>query len=76
MQGNKTHQQERSIIQKEVNTKNAGKEFDTSSDLKRSEAAREAYRKGQNIDMRTVEHSMNDDPSIVRGSGQESGHNR
>jgi hypothetical protein len=76
MQGNKTHQQQRNIIEKQVNTANAGPDFDAEADLKRNTAAREAYRKGDNLDMRAAEHSMNDDPSIIRGSDQESGHNR
>lgn len=77
MQGNKTHQQQRDIIQKQVNTANAGKEFDAESDLHRTDAARDAYRRGDNIDMRAADLSMKeDDPSIVRGRNQESGHHK
>lgn len=76
MQGNKTHQQQRNIIEKQVNTANAGPDFDADGDLKRNAAARDAFRKGDDLDMRAAEHSMNDDPSIIRGSDQESRHNR
>jgi hypothetical protein len=76
MQGNKTHQQERSIIEKQVNTGNADKGFDARADLKRNEAAREAYRKGNSLDIGDGDRSMQDDPSIVRGFNQESKHNQ
>jgi hypothetical protein len=76
MQGNKTHQQERNIIEKQVNTANAGKDFDAGEDLHRNDAAREAYRKGQDLNMSTASESLNTDPSIVRGANQESRHNR
>jgi hypothetical protein len=77
MQGNKTHQQERNIIEKRVNTANAGEDFDARADLDRSDAAREAFRKGDSLSMRAAELSMNeDDPSIVRGVNQESEHNK
>ncbi|MFN7024097.1 MAG: hypothetical protein ACK4QP_06170 [Pseudorhizobium sp.] len=33
MQGNKTHQQQRNIIEKRVDTSNAGEEFDARADL-------------------------------------------
>ncbi len=76
MQGNKTHQQHRNIIEKRENTANAGKEFDARADLDRDEAAREAFRKGDKLDLRTASHSMSDDPSIVRGMNQESEHHK
>ena len=77
MQGNKTHQQERNIIEKRVNTANAGEDFDARADLDRSDAAREAFRKGDSLSIRAAELSMNeDDPSIVRGVNQESEHNK
>jgi hypothetical protein len=75
MQGNKTHQQERDIIQKRENTANADAGFDATQDLKRSDAARDAYRKGQSLDTRNAERSLTDDPAIVRGVHQESKHN-
>ena len=76
MQGNKTHQQHRDIIEKRENTANAGKEFDARADLDRNEAAREAFRKGDDLDLRTASHSMSDDPAIVRGMNQESEHHK
>ena len=76
MQGKKTHQQQRDIIEKRVNTANAGKDFDPNEDLHRSEAAREAYRRGDDLDMRSADVSMNDDPSIIRGRNQESEHRK
>jgi uncharacterized protein involved in high-affinity Fe2+ transport len=77
MQGNKTHQQQRDIIQKQVNTANADKDFDAEADLHRSDAARDAFRRGDSIDLRAAEVSLNeDDPSIVRGANQESAHHK
>lgn len=77
MQGNKTHQQQRNIIEKRVDTSNAGEEFDARADLGRSDAARDAYRNGDDLSMRTAELSLNeDDPAIVRGVKQESLHRK
>ncbi|MCF6367986.1 hypothetical protein [Rhizobium halophilum] len=77
MQGNKTHQQQRNIIEKRVDTSNAGEDFDAQADLERSEAARDAYRKGDDLSMRAAEISLNeDDPAIVRGVNQESEHHK
>ena len=76
MQGTKTHQQQRNIIEKRENTANAGRDFDAKADLSRSDVAREAFRKGDDINMKGADLSMKDDPSIVRGVNQESGHNK
>jgi hypothetical protein len=76
MQGNKTHQQQRDIIEKRINTANAGKDFDADVDLQRNEAARDAFRRGDSIDLRAGDVSMTDDPSIVRGTNQESAHRK
>ncbi len=76
LQGTKTHQQQRAILEKQVNTANAGKDFDAETDLKRSDEARDAFRRGDNLDMRAADVSMNDDPSIIRGHNQESEHNK
>lgn len=77
MQGKKTHQQQRAIIEKRVDTANAGKDFDPNQDLQRNDAAREAYRRGGDLDMRTADVSLNDDdPSIIRGRNQESEHRK
>ncbi|KKX30697.1 hypothetical protein [Rhizobium sp. LC145] len=76
MQGAKTHEQQRNIIEKREKTANAGKDFDAKADLNRSEAARKAFRKGDDMSMRTADVSMNDDPSIIRGRNQESEHRK
>lgn len=76
MQGNKTHQQQRNIIEKQENTANAGKDFDAKPDLDRNAAVREAYRQGSDLNMRAARASFEDDPSIIRGRNQESGHNK
>jgi len=76
MQGNKTHQQQRNIIEKRENTANADKSFDPAPDLHRSEAAKEAFRRGDNLNMRAAEVSLHDDPSIIRGRNQESEHRK
>lgn len=77
MQGNKTHQQQRNIIEKRVDTSNAGDDFDARANLDRSDAARDAYRKGDDLSMRSAELSLNDDdPAIVRGVNQESQHRK
>jgi hypothetical protein len=74
MQSNKTHDQQMRIIEKRENTANAGKEFDIDADLKRSDAAKEAMRRGQNLQSR---NSDNDgDLGIVRGVSQESEHRK
>jgi hypothetical protein len=76
MQGNKTHQQQRNIIEGRENTANAGPDFDAEADLKRSDAARDAFRRGDNLNMRAADVSLTDDPSIVRGVNQESQHRK
>lgn len=74
MQSNKTHDQQMRIIEKRENTANAGKDFDIAADLKRSEAAKEAFRKGQALKSRSSDGD--DDPGIVRGVNQESEHRK
>jgi len=74
MQSNKTHDQQMRIIEKRENTANAGKDFDIAADLKRSEAAKEAFRKGQDLKSRSGDDD--DDPGIVRGVNQESEHRK
>jgi len=73
MQSNKTHDQQMRIVEKRENTANAGKGFDIDADLKRSDAAKEAMRKGQNL---KFHNSDDDDPGIVRGVNQESEHRK
>jgi hypothetical protein len=74
MQSNKTHDQQMRIIEKRENTANADKNFDIAADLKRSDAAKEAFRKGQDLQSRSGDHD--DDPGIVRGVNQESEHRK
>jgi len=74
MQSNKTHDQQMRIIEKRENTANAGNDFDIAADLKRSEAAKEAFRKGQDLKSRSGD--SDDDPGIVRGVNQESEHRK
>jgi len=73
MQSKKTHDQQMRIIEKRENTANADKDFDIEADLKRSDAAKEAMRKGQDLQFRK---SDNDDLGIVRGVNQESEHRK
>ncbi|MGE6739460.1 hypothetical protein ACQKGC_04195 [Allorhizobium pseudoryzae] len=77
MQGNKTHQQQRNIIEKRIDTSNASPDFDARADLDRTPQAREAFREGDaSINPRVAEVSLHDDASIVRGVNQESEHNK
>ncbi|MCO5731705.1 hypothetical protein [Rhizobium sp. SSA_523] len=77
MQGNKTHQQQRNIIEKRVDTSNGGEDFDARADLNRNPAAREAFRQGEEtINPVVGDVSMRDDPSIIRGVNQESEHRK
>lgn len=69
-QGNKTHQQQRDIIEKRVNTANAGPDFDAEADLHRSDAAKGAFERGANLNMRVADVSLHDDPSIARGQAE------
>jgi hypothetical protein len=73
MQSNKTHDQQMRIVEKRENTANGGKDFDIDADLKRSNAAKEAMRKGKNL---RSHGSDDDDPGIVRGVSQESEHRK
>ena len=74
MQSKKTHEQQMRIIEKRENTANAGPDFDPTADLKRSDAAKEAFRKGQNL--KPMKEDGDDNPSIVRGMNQESEHRK
>lgn len=77
MQGNKTHQQQRNIIEKRIDTSNAPPDFDARADLDRDPAAREAFRQGEaSINPRVADVSLTENPSIVRGVNQESEHNK
>jgi len=70
MQSNKTHEQQMRIIEKRVDTTNAGPDFDIEADLKRSDAAKNALRKGKNLE--TGPESLTEN----RGESQESAHHK
>jgi hypothetical protein len=76
MTGKKTHDQQLRIIEKRVNTKNAGDEFNAEEELKRSRQEREAHRGGQKLRDEGVELTDPDDRSMIRGENQESEHHK
>jgi hypothetical protein len=76
MAGNKTHEQQLRIIEKRVNTKNAGKDFDAEDELKRSGQEREARREGQQLRGEDVDLTDPDDRNMIRGVNQESEHHK
>jgi hypothetical protein len=77
MVGRKTQEQQRRIIQGREDTSNADKDFNAEAELHRSEALREAQRKGRSL---STEHSdareRDDDRSMPRGKNQESRHHK
>jgi hypothetical protein len=73
MQSRKTHDQQMRIVEKRDNTANAGKDFDIEADLKRSDAAKEAMRKGQDLKTRDT---GGDDYGMTLGNNQESEHHK
>jgi hypothetical protein len=74
MQSNKTHEQQTRIIEKRVDTTNAGPDFDIEADLKRSDAAKKAFRKGENLE--AGPESLTENRSMIRGENQESAHHK
>ncbi|RUV38516.1 hypothetical protein [Mesorhizobium sp. M7A.F.Ca.MR.148.00.0.0] len=76
MTGRKTHDQQIRIIEERENTRNAGKDFDSEADLKRSAAEREALRKGSDMRTDTPDLVDPDDRNILRGKNQESVHHK
>jgi hypothetical protein len=76
MTGTKTHQQQINIIERRVNTRNAGKEFDAEADLKRPPQEREAFRKGAGLKAPEKDLVDADDRNILRGQHQESEHRK
>lgn len=71
MSGNKTHQQQRDILQKRVDTSNADKDFDPRPDLKAQEAGLD--RSGA---ARPLRRLADDDDPAMRGERQESHHHK
>ena len=76
MTGKKTHDQQLRIIEERVNTRNADKDFDAETELKRSRQEREARRQGANLRDRGVELTDPDDRQMIRGTNQESEHHK
>ena len=76
MAGNKTHEQQRRIIEKREDTSNAGNDFNAGEELKRSRQEREAYRGGARLREQGVELTDKDDRQMIRGENQESEHHK
>jgi hypothetical protein len=76
MAGKNTHAQQIRIIEGRENTKNAGKDFDAEADLKRSDAEREAFRKGADLKAPPRDLTDPDDRNQLRGEHQESRHHK
>jgi hypothetical protein len=74
MTGNRTHEQQKNIIEQRVNTRNAGKDFDATIDLQKSEELRERERQSDHVEPHVPVE--NDDLSILRGVNQESDHKK
>ena len=74
--GNSTHDQQIAILEKRVNTKNAGDDFDAEADLKMSPEQREARRKGANLRADQRDLVDPDDRNMLRGENQESEHRK
>jgi hypothetical protein len=74
--GKSTHDQQIQIIEKRVNTKNAGDDFDAEADLKMSPEQREARRKGASLRAGQRDLVDPDDRNMLRGEHQESEHHK
>lgn len=73
MQSKKTHDQQMRIIEKRDNTANGARDFDIDADLKRSDAAKGAMQRGQDLKLRK---SGDDDYGMTLGNQQESAHHK
>ncbi|UVC07430.1 hypothetical protein IHQ71_19765 [Rhizobium sp. TH2] len=74
MQSKKAHEQQMRIIEKRVNTANAGPDFDIEPDLKRSDGAKRAFQQGENL--KPGPDGLADDRGVIRGANQESAHHK
>jgi hypothetical protein len=74
--GDKTHQQLRNIIEKRVDTSNAGEEFDIRADLDRSDAEKRAMQEGAKLRTDHPDFENADDRAMTRGEHQESRHHK
>jgi hypothetical protein len=73
MVGKKAHEQQRRIIEKRVDTSNAGKEFDPRPDLER---AKRGLAPVSQRSTKTVSDPARPDDLVHRGHHQESSHNK
>jgi hypothetical protein len=76
MAGNKTHEQHLRILEKRVDTSNAGDDFDAKEELRRPSQERKAHRGGAKLRDDGVELTDPDDRSMIRGVNQESKHHK
>lgn len=74
MAGDKTHQQQIDIIEKRVDTSNAGDDFDARADLEKSEALKRHERGNETL--KPDVDIQNDSRSMPRGLHQESEHDK
>jgi hypothetical protein len=72
MVGQKTHDQQQRIINKQENTKGGGSDFPAKEDLDTSKGLRNAKAKGGDLRKPAEELSDPDDRNMVRGRNQES----
>lgn len=73
--GDKTHAQQMDIINRRVDTKNGGKEFDAEADLHRSSQERQTLQESAELTDR-ADLTDADDRNMIRGTNQESAHNK
>jgi hypothetical protein len=76
MAGNKTHHQQINIIEKRVNTANAGDEFDAEADLAKPEQERRARAAAGKLKDDPKNLVDPDDRNMLRGKNQESQHRK
>ena len=75
MSGDKTHQQQRQIIEKGVDTSNADKDFDPRADLNASKDVRDRIEE-TDLSNRTTDIGSADGNPAPAGTRQESRHNK
>ena len=72
MVGQKTHDQQQRIINKQENTKGGGDTFPAEEDLKASKGLRDAKAKGEKLTTPAADLTDPDDRNMLRGRNQES----
>jgi hypothetical protein len=75
MVGNKTHEQQLRIFEKQVNTKNGDADFDAEADLKRSKEGN-LVQQDESLRGDAVDVTDPDDRNIIRGENQSSRHHK